>query len=53
MDCCKNTADDGIWFPGTNDCHNSAERCIKDAGLVYPGAPGGRLGKRCDSCSDQ
>jgi hypothetical protein len=55
MNCCKNTADNGIWFPILNDCHNPLEKCIKDAGLVSPGAPGGRLGKRCDgdSCPDQ
>ncbi len=50
MKCCKNTADKGIWIPPINDCHEAVDDCIRDAGLINPGAPGGRIGKPCDPC---
>jgi len=48
MGCCQRTANEGTWVPFKNDCHDSAERCMKKFG-VSGGAPGGRLGG-CDSC---
>jgi len=47
MSCCKKNANNGLWFPGINDCHNAANDCIESAGLKTPGAPGARLGERC------
>lgn len=46
--CCKRTANTG-WWP-KYDCQDLANDCISKAGLVSPGAPGGRFGI-CDSCS--
>lgn len=46
MKCCKEHANDGLWVPGINDCHNAANDCITKAGLASPGAPGGRFGSR-------
>jgi RHS repeat-associated protein len=46
MKCCNKTADQGMWFPGINDCHNSLDRCLKGEGIANPGAPGGRMGCR-------
>jgi len=43
MRCCRETANNGIWFPPANDCHEAADDCIKGAGLKNPGAPGGRV----------
>ncbi len=49
MDCCRANANAGIWLPWINDCHNALEDCTEEAGMDYPGAPGGRLGPpECD-----
>lgn len=50
MKCCKDTADNGLWFPVANDCHGAADDCIVGGGLKNPGAPGGRTGPPCDPC---
>jgi RHS repeat-associated protein len=50
MNCCKRTANNGMWVPGINDCHNAAEFCLRTSGLPSLAAPGGRLGQ-CDSCN--
>ena len=42
MQCCSQTANNGIWFPWVNDCHNSINRCLKKAGL--PKQPNPRFG---------
>ncbi len=52
MDCCKHRGGDGAYVPGTHDCHTSLENCMKEAGLPSPGAPGGRLGPRCQRSGD-
>jgi hypothetical protein len=44
MDFLRQHANDGIWFPGLNDCHTAIDRALNANGLVNPGAPGGRLG---------
>ena len=44
MDYMSEHQNDGIWFPGINDCHNAVMDAIANSGLKYPGAPGGRLG---------
>jgi len=44
MDCCFSKANEGPWIPGIHDCHNAADKCIKEAGLENPGVPGGRTG---------
>ena len=49
MSCCQKRANEGAWKPYKNDCHNSIDRCLDDAGIPKPGAPGGRL-STCDSC---
>jgi RHS repeat-associated protein len=49
MNCCRASANSGVWFPWVNDCHNAADKCIRKSGLSNPGAPGGRTGE-CDSC---
>jgi RHS repeat-associated protein len=49
MNCCRASANSGVWFPWVNDCHNAADKCIRKSGLKNPGAPGGRTGE-CDSC---
>ncbi len=53
MTCCYKNANNGLWTPGLNDCHNAADDCIQAAGLNNPGAPGGRLGPICNpgNCS--
>jgi RHS repeat-associated protein len=33
----------GGWIPWVNDCHNSMENAFNEAGVKYPGAPGGRV----------
>ncbi|GFE81307.1 hypothetical protein GCM10011487_33070 [Steroidobacter agaridevorans] len=53
MSCCKKNANNGLWFPGFNDCHNAANDCIKSAGLTSPGSPGGRLGAPCSGVGCQ
>jgi RHS repeat-associated protein len=44
MDFLEKNADNGIWFPFINDCHNAVKDAVESVGLTYPGAPGGRLG---------
>jgi len=44
MDFMKENANNGIWFPFINDCHNAIDDALSNAGLKNPGAPGGRLG---------
>jgi len=39
MSCCQKNANKGIWFPGINDCHNSADDCLKSNGLAPPPHP--------------
>jgi RHS repeat-associated protein len=55
MNCCKSTADGGLWFPEFNDCHNALDNCVQKVGrkrtpMTNPGAPGGRFGPPCDPC---
>lgn len=45
MDFLRKNADNGLWAPRFNDCHNAAQDAVESQGLVYPGAPGGRLGR--------
>ena len=44
MDFMRENQNNGIWFPGINDCHNAVQDAVENFGLKYPGAPGGRLG---------
>jgi RHS repeat-associated protein len=48
MGCCRRTADLLPWI--VSDCHSATNRCITAFGLKNPGAPGGRIGDRCNSC---
>ena len=41
-------ADNGIFLPGVNDCHNSVVDAVKSVGLSYEGSPGGRFGEPSD-----
>jgi RHS repeat-associated protein len=55
MNCCKTTADGGLWVPEFNDCHNALDNCVQKVGqkrssMSNPGAPGGRYGPPCDPC---
>ena len=50
MGCCMRSANEGPWIIGIHDCHNAANRCIEEAGLTNPGAPGDRFGNPCDPC---
>lgn len=50
MNCCRNSANNGVWYPPFNDCHEAADDCIKKQGLKNPKAPGGRIGEPCDPC---
>ena len=52
MNCCRKNANNWLWFPRVNDCHNAANDCIEEAGLRNPGAPGGRFSE-CSSCQPQ
>jgi len=45
MDFMRKNQNNGMWFPGVNDCHNAVQDAVEASGLKYPGAPGGRLGK--------
>ena len=36
MNCCKNSANDGPWCLGFNDCHNKVDRCLKKYCLIPP-----------------
>lgn len=47
MACCRKTRNQGIWFPGVNDCHNSIERCLQQSNLPLIDAPAGRTRVRC------
>jgi RHS repeat-associated protein len=47
MRCCRETANQGPWIPGRNDCHTSVERCLDKAGIPPTPAPGGRVGPIC------
>ena len=49
LGCCQRTANEGTWIPFKNDCHDSADRCLKRYGISNPGPNGGRLGS-CESC---
>jgi len=49
MKCCKKTADNGIWTPVINDCHEAVDFCSSYYRFKNPGAPGGRVGA-CESC---
>jgi RHS repeat-associated protein len=44
MDYMRRNANNGIWSPFLNDCHNAVNDALGNAGLTNPGAPGGRLG---------
>lgn len=44
MDFMRKNQNNGIWFPGINDCHNAVQDAVENSGLTYPGTPGGRLG---------
>lgn len=44
MQCCQDNANNGIWFPLINDCHNTVKDCLKASGLPNPKMP--RIGKR-------
>ncbi|MBK8270941.1 MAG: hypothetical protein IPK83_22595 [Planctomycetes bacterium] len=44
MECCRNHANDGVWFPGTNDCHNTFQDCLSNSGFSPPELPCGRFG---------
>jgi hypothetical protein len=44
MNHCRANANNGLWVPAINDCHNAAEDSVTESDLDYPGAPGGRLG---------
>ncbi|NVJ48902.1 MAG: RHS repeat protein [Gammaproteobacteria bacterium] len=44
MDFMNANKNNGIWTPYFNDCHNAVQDAVESEGLVYPGAPGGRLG---------
>jgi hypothetical protein len=39
MSDCREHADTGIWFPGLNDCHNKAQRCLGRNNLNPPNNP--------------
>lgn len=45
MDFMRENQNNGIWFPVLNDCHNAVSDAVESAGLKYPGAVGGRLGR--------
>jgi RHS repeat-associated protein len=35
MNCCRSTANNGLWFPG-HDCHSASARCLESNGLTPP-----------------
>jgi hypothetical protein len=39
MNWCKKHMNDGIWFPGINDCHNKVEKALKECCLSDEGVP--------------
>ncbi|WP_319002970.1 RHS repeat-associated core domain-containing protein [Desulfurispirillum indicum] len=40
----RQNQNNGLWFPFINDCHNAVQDAVLNFELIYPGAPGGRLG---------
>lgn len=44
MDFLNENKNKGMWMPVLNDCHNAIKDAAENAGLEYPGAPGGRVG---------
>lgn len=45
MEYLKKNADNGLWVPFINDCHDAVEDAVESSGFEYPGAPGGRFGE--------
>jgi RHS repeat-associated protein len=45
MDFMRQNQNNGVWFPGVNDCHSAVSDAVQHSGLEYPGAPGGRIGE--------
>ena len=45
MNFMRENADNGMWFPCINDCHNAVKDAVGSQNLAYPGAPGGRVGR--------
>lgn len=43
-DFMRENANNGVWFPFVNDCHNAINDALSNSGLENPGAPGGRFG---------
>ena len=39
MNCCKNTANNGVWVPCVHDCHNAVNRCLQQNGYNPPNNP--------------
>ena len=39
MTDCRINIDNWIWFPYINDCHNRANSCMNDKGIVPPNMP--------------
>jgi len=44
MQHCQENANNGVWVPFFNDCHNAVKDSVENSGLVNPDVPGGRLG---------
>ncbi len=42
MMCCQAAANDGLWIPYDNDCHNAVDDCLAKWGLEQPPLPLGR-----------
>jgi RHS repeat-associated protein len=36
MDCCRAKANQGVFVPYAHDCHDAADRCLKENGLASP-----------------
>lgn len=43
MNYCQANANNGLWVPGINDCHNAAADSVESSGSTYPGTPNGRF----------
>ena len=39
MACCEKNANNGVWTPGVNDCHNTVDDCLGSNGLKAPPHP--------------
>jgi len=41
INCCRdpNKSNNGIWFPGLNDCHNPLDDCLNEAGIAPEDIP--------------